>query len=94
MIEVVTTNHSNQVIITLNHFQENLQSGLDLSAMAQSELLMKGKVSIPTNLRDSDMLEVAHPCFYSLMQYLASEFQHHNRCWDQIHETLDNERMF
>lgn len=61
MIEGVTTNHSNQVIITLNHFQENLQSGLDLSAMAQSGLLMKGKVSIPTNLGDRDSIRGSPP---------------------------------
>jgi len=62
VIEVVTTNHSNQVIITLNHFQENLQSGLDLSAMAQSGLLMKkGKVSIPTSLRDRDNVRGGPP---------------------------------
>lgn len=61
MIEVVTTNHSNQVIITLNHFQENLQSGLDLSTMAPSGLLMKGEVSIPTNLRDNDSIRGSPP---------------------------------
>ena len=61
MIEVVTTNHSNQVIITLNHFQENLQSGLDLSARAQSGLLMEGEVSIPTSLRDRDSVRGGPP---------------------------------
>lgn len=41
VIEVDMKNHSNQVINTLNHFQENPQSGFDLSVRAQSLLLMK-----------------------------------------------------
>lgn len=46
VIEVDMKNHSNQVIIILNHFQENWQSGLDLSVMVQSEFLMTGEVSV------------------------------------------------
>lgn len=64
MIEVVRDRTTpNQVIITLNHFQENLQSGLDLSTMAPSGLLMKGEVSIPNNLRDNDSIRGSPPCF-------------------------------
>lgn len=57
-------NHSNQVIIPLNYFQENPQSGLDLSVIAQSELLMKGEVSVPTNLHESD--SATQPAYHSI----------------------------
>lgn len=63
MIEGDMKNHFNQVIITLNHFQENLQRGLDLRVMAQSELFMKGEVSVPIKLCDSD--SAMKPPFYN-----------------------------
>ena len=62
VIEVDVKNHSNQVIIILNHFQENWQSGLDLSVMVQSEFLMTGEVSVPTNLSDSIRKQPINTC--------------------------------